>query len=596
MERGAPAAGGSVCMCQTVFPAHANHRGELGAGQLLKWMDATACLAAEKHAGVSCVTASMDDIQFEEAARVGQIITIKAKVNRAFKTSMEVGIKVTVQDVLTNVEKMVSVAYATYVAKPVGAGKIELEPVKVLSTEDHLEYTLAIERRRIRLGYEQVFQNLMQESNKEDTFEEEDAVSTELTHVQSIELVQPPHANHHGNTFGGQIMAWMETVASISASRLCRSYPILKSVNMFKFWGPSVVGDRLVFNAIVNNTFQNRNGALGQQTLWLCQGCDTSDVEPCFSRRTCSEVARSTARQATRRQRLNVEVGVRVEAYNCEEWIKDQARHINSAFLIFKAVNDKGELLTFPRIKPTTKDGMRRYHGAIARRRVRLARKCMLSAKEDKPSDPWERSNQAYMSYSNIAALAHLAAKPGWEITSTLNDIKIWTHEEGDVLSLKVEMQVKIPSHLAFSLLSDFTLRQQWDKHFLTCEVLQAVNEDEKIYYVTSPPITGHKPRDFVILVSQRQPCKPSEPYVVAVKSVTLMSMPPSSEYCRSEVLCAGFQIYSDCNSSCTVCYFNQVTSGVMPYLAANLTGSSKSIEDTALECIKFLELKGSKY
>ncbi|XP_051499646.1 acetyl-coenzyme A thioesterase isoform X4 [Apus apus] len=504
---------GDVCMCQSVFPAHANQRGELSAGQLLKWMDAAACLAAEKHAGVSCVTASMDDIQFEEAARVGQIITIKAKVNRAFKTSMEVGIKVKVQDILTKVEKIVSVAYATYVAKPVGAKKIELEPVKLLSTEDHLEHTLATERRRIRLGYEQVFQKLMQESNKEDTSEVEDAVSTGLTHVQSIELVQPPHANHHGNTFGGQIMAWMETVASISASRLCCSYPILKSVNMFKFWGPSVVGDRLVFNAIVNNTFQN-----------------------------------------------SVEVGVRVEAYNCEEWIKDQARHINSAFLIFNTVNDKGELLTFPRIKPTTEDGVRRYHGAIARRRIRLARKCMLSAKEDQPSDLWETSNQkyvlafqAYVSYSNIAALTHLAAKPGWEVTSTLDGIKIWIHEEGDTLSLKVEMQVKIPSHLAFSLLSDFTFRQEWDKHFLTCEVLQDVNEDEKIYYITSPPMTGHKPRDFVILVSQRQPCKPSEPYMVAVKSVTLTSMPPSSEYCRSQVLCAGFQIYSDSNSSCTM-------------------------------------------
>ncbi|XP_065517772.1 acetyl-coenzyme A thioesterase [Lathamus discolor] len=545
--RGAAECGG-VCMCQTVFPAHADHRGELSAGQLLKWMDATACLAAEKHAGVSCVTASMDDIQFEEAARVGQIITIKAKVNRAFKTSMEVGIKVMVQDVLTNVEKIVSVAYATYVAKPVGAGKIELEPVKLLSTEDHLEHSLAIERRRIRLGYEQVFQNLMQESNKEDTFEEEHGVSTDLTHVQSIELVQPPHANHHGNTFGGQIMAWMETVASISASRLCHSYPVLKSVNMFKFWGPSVVGDRLVFNAIVNNTFQN-----------------------------------------------SVEVGVRVEAYNCEEWIKNQARHINSAFLIFNAVNDSGELLTLPRIKPTTQDGTRRYRGAIARRRIRLIRKCILSAKVDKPSDHWEKSNQAYMSYSNIAALTHLAAKPGWEVTRTVDDIKIWTHEEGEMLSVKVEMQVKIPSHLAFSLLSDFTLRLQWDKHFLTCKVLQDVDEDDKIYYVTSPPMSGHKPRDFVILVSQRQPFKPSEPYIVAVKSVTLTSMPPSSEYWRSEILCAGFQIYSDSDSSCTVCYFNQVTSGVMPYFAANLTGSSKSIEDTALECIKFLEMNNSK-
>ncbi|XP_010724392.1 acetyl-coenzyme A thioesterase isoform X2 [Meleagris gallopavo] len=485
--------------------------------------------------------------------RVGQVITIKAKVNRAFKTSMEVGINVTVQDILTNVEKIVSVAYATYVVKPVGAEKIELEPVKLLSAEDHLEHALATERKRIRLGYQEVFQNLMQESNKDgdyyDTFEEEDAISADLTHVQSIELVQPPHANHHGNTFGGQIMAWMETVANISASRLCHSYPILKSVNMFKFWGPSVVGDRLVFNAVVNNTFQN-----------------------------------------------SVEVGVRVEAYNCEEWIKNQARHINSAFLIFNSVNDKGELLTFPKIRPVTKDGVRRYHGAIARKRIRLARKYMLSATEDKPYDLWEKSNQAYMSYSNIATLTYLAAKTGWKVTSTLNNIKIWTHEDGDVLSLKVEMQVKTASHVAFSLLSDFTYRQQWDKHFLTCEVIHAVSEDDKIYYITSPPppITGHQARDFVILVSRRQPLEPSEPYIVAVKSVTLTSVPPSSEHCRSEILCAGFQIYSDSSSSCRVYYFNQMTSTLMPYLAANLTGSLNSIEDTALKCIKFLELKGS--
>lgn len=44
-----------------------------------------------------------------------------------------------------------------------------------------------------------------------------------------------------------------------------------------------------------------------------------------------------------------------------------------------------------------------------------------------------------------------------------------------------------------------------------------------------------------------------SEPYIVAVKSVTLTSVPPSSEHCRSEILCAGFQIYSDSSSSCRV-------------------------------------------
>ncbi|XP_038258370.1 acetyl-coenzyme A thioesterase isoform X1 [Dermochelys coriacea] len=555
MEPAEGQSSGQVHMCQTILPAHATHRGELSAGQLLKWIDTTACLAAEKHAGVSCVTASVDDIQFEETARVGQIIIIKAKVNRAFTTSMEVGVKVTVQDILTSVQKLISVAFSTYVVRPVGDEKVYLKPVKLLSPQDHLEHSLAIEKRRIRLDHEHVFETLMQESNMEDCHcdnvsdTEEDTISTDLTHVQSIELVLPPHANHHGNTFGGQIMAWMETVATISASRLCHSYPILKSVDMFKFRGPSTVGDRLVFKAIVNNTFQK-----------------------------------------------SVEVGVRVEAYNCEEWTIGQARHINSAFLIFNAVNDKGELLIFPRVKPTTKDGLRRYHGAIARRRIRLTRKYILSNKEDtRSSDLWDRSNQAYLSYSNVATLTVLATKCGWEITSSLDNIKIFTHEESDILSVKVKMQVRIPSNLAFFLLSDFRRRRQWDKHYLTCEVVENVNEDEKIYHITSPSVNGEKPKDFVVLVSQRQPCKTGDPYIIAVRSVTLTSVPPSPDYCRNEILCAGFLIHSDGNNSCTVSYFNQVTSGVLPYLATNLIGTSKSIEDTASACIRFLELDSTK-
>lgn len=115
-----------VQMCQSILPMHANHQGELGAGQLLKWMDTTACLAAERHAGMACVTASMDDIQFEETVRVGQVINIKARVNRAFNTSMEVGIYVTVQDVLSGVTKRVCVAFSTFVAKPTGTHKVSL--------------------------------------------------------------------------------------------------------------------------------------------------------------------------------------------------------------------------------------------------------------------------------------------------------------------------------------------------------------------------------------------------------------------------------------------------------------------------------------
>nr|XP_056704778.1 acetyl-coenzyme A thioesterase [Euleptes europaea] len=539
-------AGAQVHTCKTIDPAHANHHGALSAGQLLKWVDTTACLAAEKHAGFSCVTASVDDILFEETARVGQIISINAKVNRAFTTSMEVGVKVTLQDPLTNVEKLISVAFSTYVARPADGEKVTLKPVELLTAQDFLEYTLAAERRKIRLDHERDFKNLMQECGVNDEHvcsNEEDAVSTDLTHIQSIELVLPPHANHQGNTFGGQIMAWMETVAAISASRLARFHPTLKSVYMFKFRGPSTVGDRLVFNAIVNNTFQK-----------------------------------------------SVEVGVRVEAYNCEEWAKGHARHINSAFFIFNAIKGNGELFTFPQVKPTTKDGLRRYHEAIARKKIRFPRKCVLLRKEaDYIPDPWDQTNQENIINSNIAALTIMAAKPGWEVTSTLDRIKIFTLEE-DALAIKVEMQVQIPSELAFSLLSDFTLQTHWDKYYLTSRIVQSVTEDDKIYHITSPLVSGNKSNDFLILVSRRKPRKTGDPFIIAVRSVALPCVPPFNQnHCRSQIQCAGFLIYSNGNNS-LVSYYNQGTPAVTSYFVANFTGLSEYTENTASACIQFLE------
>uniref|UniRef100_A0A2K6GK70 Acyl-CoA thioesterase 12 n=1 Tax=Propithecus coquereli TaxID=379532 RepID=A0A2K6GK70_PROCO len=518
-----PRAPGEVRMSQAVQPAHANARGELSAGQLLKWIDITACLA------------------------VGQVITIKAKVTRAFSTSMEISVKVTVQDVFTGIEKLVSVAFSTFVAKPVGKEKIHLKPVTLLTEQDHVEHNLATERRKVRLQHEDTFNNLMKESSKFDdpiSDEEEGMVSTKGTVVQSIELVLPPHANHHGNTFGGQIMAWMETVATISASRLCQAHPLLKSVDMFKFRGPSTVGDRLVFNAIVNNTFQ-----------------------------TC------------------VEVGVRVEAFNCLEWAEGQGRHINSAFLIYNAVDDKGEFITFQRIKPISKDDFRRYRGAMARKRIRLGRKYVISHKEEIPlCIHWDKSKQASLSNGNVEALKTLAAKKGWEVTSAVGKTKLYTLEEQDVLSVWVEKHVKSPAHLAYQLLSDFTKRPLWDPHYMSCEVIDWVSEDDQIYYITCLIVNGDKPKDFVVLVSRRKPLKDDNTYAVAMKSVILPSVPPSPQYERSEIICAGFLIHAIDSSSCTVSYFNRVSASIHPYFAGNIGGWSKSIEETAASCIQYIE------
>ncbi|XP_074063835.1 acetyl-coenzyme A thioesterase isoform X2 [Macrotis lagotis] len=479
--------------------------------------------------------------------QVGQIIDIKAKVIRAFNTSMEIGIKVILQDTLTRIQKLISVAFSTFVAKPVGEEKVRLKPVTLLTEQDRVEHDLASERRKVRLQQEDTFQSLMRENSKSDDaiYDQEDCmVSTGDTWVQSIELVLPPHANHHGNTFGGQIMAWMEAVANISASRLCGSQPILKSVDMFKFWGPSTVGDRLVFNAIVNNTFQN----------W-------------------------------------VEVGVRVEAYNCDEWSKGQGRHINSAFLIYYAVDHNEELIIFPRVKPISKDDIRRYRGAIVRKRIRLGRKYVISHKEDIPlCVHWDANKQAHLSRSNVDALKDLAAKSGWEVTSAVGEVKMHTLEERDVLSVWVEKQVERPANLAFDLLSDFTKRPLWDSHYLSCEVVECVSNDDTIYYITCTKVSSSKPIDLVVLVSRRKPIEDSNTYVVAVKSVTLASVPPSPQYNRSEITCAGFLIQAVDNSSCKVSYLNQISSSILPYFAGNIGGWSRSIEEAAASCIQFIE------
>uniref|UniRef100_A0A672ML33 Acyl-CoA thioesterase 12 n=1 Tax=Sinocyclocheilus grahami TaxID=75366 RepID=A0A672ML33_SINGR len=467
-----------VQMCQSVLPCHANHQEELGAGQLLKWMDTTGCLAAERHAGMACVTASMDDIQFEETVRVGQVINIKARVNRAFNTSMEVGIYVTVQEVLSGVTKRVCVAFSTFVAKPTGTHKVSLKPLDIQgSVEEMLEYSLASERRRLR------FVDISGLCSRKPVAP---VVLTELTRVESIELVLPPHANHHGNTFGGQIMTWMENVATVAASRLCGYYPSLGAVDMFRFRGPSSVGDRLVFKAMVNNAFQT-----------------------------------------------SVEVGVRVEAYNCEEWNEGTPRHINSASMIYYIPGCGGEKKTLPDVTYTT-----------------------------------------LVSYLHVQRHKNRA----------------YVHEEADKLSLKVEMKVKTTAFYAFSLLADLRLRPQWDKNYLSCEEVEKADEEETIYHIKCTTVNGSKSRDFVVLLSKRQPCKDGDPYVIALRSVTVATVPPEENSIRSEVKCAGFLVHEIGYSTCKVSYYNQVTSGVLPYVEGNIAGWSKSMEETAMSCISFLE------
>ncbi|XP_071898286.1 acyl-coenzyme A thioesterase 11 isoform X2 [Anas platyrhynchos] len=564
----APGAMGSrspteVQMSQLVLPCHTNHRGELSAGQLLKWIDTAACLSAERHAGCPCVTASMDDIYFEhtisqrytnppgqQRARsgvgVGQVVNIKAKVNRAFNSSMEVGIQVSYEDLSSGKHCSICKAYATFVAQGPPGTKVKLKPLAPQTEEEKIEHSIAAERRRMRLVHKDTLKDLLTRSPRDTELETRDGsvvVPAEKTRVESVELVLPPHANHQGNTFGGQIMAWMENVATIAASRLCHAHPTLRAIEMFHFRGPSQVGDRLVLKAIVNNAFKN-----------------------------------------------SMEVGVCAEAYDQEMSVS--RRHINSAFMTFVVLDEEGQPRTLPMVVPQPGDGERRYREASARKKIRLDRKYVVSCKQNEVplSVPWDQSNKVYLSYNNVSALKTLVAKANWALAREKEKVRIYTLEEDKFLSFRIEMSVRIAAGQAFSLLSDLRRRHEWDRHYASAELVQQVDEDDAIYHVLSQTLSHeNKPQDFVILASRRKPCDKGDPYVVAFRSVTLPTHPACPSFTRGETLCSGFCVWPEGEETSKVAYYNQATPGYLAYVTTNVAGLSSDFCATFEACERFL-------
>ncbi|XP_034780206.1 acyl-coenzyme A thioesterase 11b isoform X1 [Acipenser ruthenus] len=546
-----------VKMSHVVLPCHANHCNELSIGQLLKWMDTTACLAAEKHAGSPCITASVDDIHFEHTIRgihgrhekqglcVGQVVNIITKVNRAFNSSMEVGILVSCEDLYSGSTWRVCKAFATFVARPTDSGKVQLKPLVPRTQEEQMEYSIAAERRRMRLVHADNMKDLLSNGAiRRDSICQEfkDSVPAEKTRVESVELVLPPHANHQGNTFGGQIMAWMENVATIAASRLCNAHPTLRTIDMFHFRGPSQVGDRLVLKAIVNNSFKN-----------------------------------------------SMEVGVCAEAYQCGE----PQRHINSAFMNFVVLDGDGQPRVLPRIKPEPVNGKRRYLEANARKKIRLDRKYIFSCSQTEVplSVPWDPSNRVYLSLNNVSALKILAAKRDWVLQYERNKVTLYALEEDQFLSFKVEMMVEMVAEKVFVLLSDLSRRHEWDQHYQKCDLICQVDEDDMIYHVVTPSVVkDSKFQDFVLLASRRRPCDKGDPYVIALRSVTLPTHSATKDYTRGEVLSAGFTIWEESDTVTKVSYYNQATPGVLPYISRDIAGLSSSFCTTFTSCRKFLE------
>ena len=140
-------------MIELVLPNDTNILGNLLGGRLMHWIDISAALAASRHCNTVAVTAAVDSLDFHHAIHLGNIVRLKASVNRAFNTSMEVGVRVESEDIKTGAISHSNSAYLTFVSIDPETKKPKKVPEIIPETKEEIRrYEQALKRREQRLS------------------------------------------------------------------------------------------------------------------------------------------------------------------------------------------------------------------------------------------------------------------------------------------------------------------------------------------------------------------------------------------------------------------------------------------------------------
>lgn len=142
----------STIMTEMIMPNDTNPMGNLMGGNLLRWMDIVSGICASKHCEKHTVTASVDNVNFNQAIRVGDVITLEASVTRAFRTSVEVFVEVYATDIKGHDPRRCNSAYLTFVALDQENGKpVAVPPIIPVTEIEQQRYESAVRRREMRL-------------------------------------------------------------------------------------------------------------------------------------------------------------------------------------------------------------------------------------------------------------------------------------------------------------------------------------------------------------------------------------------------------------------------------------------------------------
>lgn len=136
---------------ELMMPQNANNLGHVFGGVMLSMMDKTAAVSALRHARAACVTASIDRVDFREPIHVGDLVVMKASVNFAGRTSMEVGVRVEAEDLISGRRRHTNSCYLTFVAIDRNGRPLEVAQLIPETPIEIQRFERAKERRRLRL-------------------------------------------------------------------------------------------------------------------------------------------------------------------------------------------------------------------------------------------------------------------------------------------------------------------------------------------------------------------------------------------------------------------------------------------------------------
>jgi acyl-CoA hydrolase len=148
---GRPVSASRTEMTELVLPQDSNLRGNILGGRVMHLIDIAGAIAAHRHCHRQVVTASVDHLDFLNPVRVGDLIILEAHVNRAFHTSVEVGVEVYSEDSVAGVRKHTTAAFLTFVALDEAGKPVPVPPVIVKTNDERRRFEEAGERRKARI-------------------------------------------------------------------------------------------------------------------------------------------------------------------------------------------------------------------------------------------------------------------------------------------------------------------------------------------------------------------------------------------------------------------------------------------------------------